>query len=71
FGGGVGEHAPEIRARILENLHWAGIHLDQASKDATIGQPGCISANTSPVSVWVLPVDEAAIMAQQALALRE
>ncbi|HEY9149372.1 MAG TPA: acetate/propionate family kinase [Gammaproteobacteria bacterium] len=71
FGGGVGEHAPVIRARILENLHWAGIHLDPAANDATIGQPGCISASASPVSVWVLPVDEAAIMAQQALVFGE
>ncbi|MCA1805164.1 MAG: acetate/propionate family kinase [Xanthomonadaceae bacterium] len=69
FGGGVGEHAPLIRARILENLRWAGIHLDPAANEATIGQPACISASTSPVSIWVLPVDEASLMAEQARAL--
>ena len=28
FGGGIGEHAPEIRRRILTGLEWAGIILD-------------------------------------------
>ena len=69
FGGGVGEHAPRIRARILENLRWAGIDLDPAANDGTIGRPGRISRPDSPVAVWVLPVDEASLMAEQAMAL--
>jgi len=28
FGGGVGENAPAVRARILENMAWAGLKLD-------------------------------------------
>jgi acetate kinase len=69
FGGGVGENAPSIRAGILENLHWAGIHLDPAANRAAIGRQQCISRASSPVSVWVLPVDEATLMAEQAQAL--
>jgi acetate kinase len=69
FGGGVGENAPAIRARILENLHWAGIHLDPVANQSAIGEKQCVSRATSPVSVWVLPVDEASLMAQQAQAL--
>lgn len=69
FGGGVGEHAPAIRAGILEYLRWAGFQLDPAANAALIGQPGCISRADSAVAAWVLPVDEAALMAQQAIAL--
>lgn len=69
FGGGVGEHAPRIRARILENLRWAGIDLDPVANDQTIGRPGRISQPDSPMAVWVLPVDEASLMAEQAMAL--
>ena len=69
FGGGVGENAPAIRADILANMEWAGIHLDHAMNHITIGQEHCISTADSPVGVWVLPVDEQVLMAQQAYAL--
>lgn len=69
FGGGVGENAPIVRARILANMDWAGIHLDPALNQATIGQEQCISRVDSPVTVWVLPVDEQRLMASQAYGL--
>ena len=69
FGGGVGEHAPEIRARILQGLAWAGIALDAMHNQTALGSEARISSLNSPVAVWVLPVDEAAILANQALAL--
>lgn len=69
FGGGVGENAPAIRARILENLHWAGVHLDPTANQAAFGQSQRISDASSPIAVWVMPVDEASLMAEQALAL--
>lgn len=69
FGGGVGEHAPEIRARILQGWAWAGIALDAARNHAALGVEARIGHAGSPVAVWVLPVNEAAILAQAALAL--
>jgi acetate kinase len=69
FGGGVGENAPSIRARILDYLYWAGIHLDPVANQAAIGAQQCISQASSPIPVWVLPVDEASLMAEQARAL--
>jgi len=69
FGGGVGENAPAIRARILVNLQWAGVHLDPARNESVSGHPQCISRPSSPVAVWVLPVDEASLMAEMARSL--
>ncbi len=69
FGGGVGENAPSIRARILATMDWAGIHLDPALNQAAIGREQCISKAGSPVTIWVLPVDEQRLMAGQAYEL--
>ena len=66
FGGGVGENAPAIRRRVLEGMTWCGIRLDDAANDATVGTEACISAADSTVALWVVPVDEAALMAEEA-----
>ncbi|NIP71849.1 MAG: acetate/propionate family kinase [Gammaproteobacteria bacterium] len=71
FGGGVGEHMPEVRRRILSGLEWAGIQLDPRANAAARGQEAHIAAPGSPVDVWVLPVQESAILAGEARALLE
>lgn len=62
FGGGIGEHAPEIRARICENMEWCGIVLDRERNEAVVGLPAGtavpINADRSTVSVYVAGVDE-------------
>jgi acetate kinase len=67
FGGGVGENAPTIRAAILAGFEWAGIVLDDLAN--TAGRDGVrrISATGSEVEVFVTPVDEAAVMREEAL----
>jgi len=70
FGGGVGEHAPVVRERILDGLEWAGIALDPRANQAAIGAEARIDpvGTTAPqATVWVIPVDEAVVLAQQAL----
>jgi len=67
FGGGVGEHVPTVRARILSDLAWAGIELDQAANEAARGSESRISAAGSRVSVWVVPVAEELLMVRAAL----
>ncbi|MDT3706236.1 MAG: acetate/propionate family kinase [Thiobacillus sp.] len=69
FGGGVGEQAPEVRARILTGLEGLGIVPDADANRAAIGAERCISRRGSATEVWVIPVDEAAILAQAALAV--
>jgi len=67
FGGGIGEHAPEIRRRILAGLEWAGILLDPAanltSADGGIGAAGSLTA------IEVVKLDEASVLASEAAAL--
>lgn len=65
FGGGVGEHAPLIRERILADMRWCGIELDVSRNNVTIGGEGCISSLDSTAAVWVISVDEVRILAQE------
>ena len=63
FGGGVGEHAAVIRQRILADMQWAGIRLDEEANSAAFrsverGTDARISRSDSDVDVWVLNVDE-------------
>ena len=69
FGGGVGEHAPAVRAAILADMAWAGIVLDAAANDAARGADALISRADSRVEVRVVAVDEARELADAARAL--
>jgi acetate kinase len=69
FGGGVGEHVPQVRGRILAGMEWAGIELDQAANEGARGTESRISGTRSRVSVWVVPVDEELPMVRAALAV--
>jgi len=68
FGGGVGEHAAPIRAAIVAGFEWAGIVLDDGANQAPGSMLRRISAETSDVELFVVPVDEAAVMRDEALA---
>jgi acetate kinase len=68
FGGGVGEHVPQVRARAVTNLAWAGIALDEKRNAAARGGNACISAAASAVRVDVIPSDEESILARAAAA---
>lgn len=69
FGGGVGENATAIRERILSGLEWCGLSLDQAANNAATGSEACVSAPGSRIEAWVVPVDEAQVLAQEAVAM--
>ena len=66
FGGGIGENDPLIRQRICEGLDWFGLVLDPVRNAAAIGVEGRISRDDARVQAWVVPVDEAALMAEAA-----
>ncbi|MDQ2805756.1 MAG: acetate/propionate family kinase, partial [Chloroflexota bacterium] len=68
FGGGIGEHAPVIRAEICAGLEWAGVQLDPARNQAATGGAARISADAARISVYVVPVDEAAAIATATVA---
>ena len=61
FSGGIGEHAPAVRAGISEHLQWLGLRLDpgrNAQGDGRISADGCA------VEAWVLPTDEEGVIAR-------
>jgi acetate kinase len=66
FTAGIGQHAPEIRARICAQSAWLGIRLDPVSNRA--GGP-CISMPDSPVTVWVIPTNEELMVARHTFSL--
>lgn len=66
FTAGIGEHAPQIRARICARLQWLGVKLDEPSNQTNAT---CISTDDSQVSVLVLPTDEEIIIASHTLKL--
>jgi acetate kinase len=61
FSGGIGEHAPVIRARICVGLGFLGIDLDQARNGAN---EGVISAAAGRAAVRVIRTDEEATIAR-------
>jgi acetate kinase len=66
FGGGVGEHVPEVRERALADMEWAGIELDIEANRAARGTEAAIQSVRSKVRVQVIPVDEEAVMVRAA-----
>jgi acetate kinase len=64
FAGGIGENAPEVRARICAGLEWLGIDIDGSKNAALIGTEGRIDAADSRVALWVIPTDEELLIAR-------
>jgi acetate kinase len=69
FGGGVGEHIPQVRSAILEGLAWTGIDIDPTRNERATGSEANISSAQSKISVHVIPVDEERVLARAALSL--
>jgi acetate kinase len=69
FGGGVGEHVPEVRQRILEGLAWAGIEIDNSANESARGKEARIDSSRRGVRVYVIPVEEEAILVDAARAV--
>jgi acetate kinase len=69
FGGGVGEHVPAVRQRILGDMAWAGIEIDSAANDAARGQEARIDTSRRAVRVHVIPVEEERVLARAALTI--
>ncbi|MES1188498.1 MAG: acetate/propionate family kinase [Myxococcales bacterium] len=66
FTAGIGEHAPLVRARVLEGLSWLGIELDVEANDSGAS---VISRKSSRVVVRVLPTNEDLVIARAAYAV--
>ena len=62
FSGGIGENAPEVRARVCGGLKFLGIEIDEA-RNAANGE--LISTAASKVSVRVIRTDEERMIAEE------
>lgn len=69
FGGGVGEHVPEVRAQVLHGFEWAGLALDAARNGSARGGAAHISAQNSTIGVEVASVDEEEVMVKACVGL--
>ena len=49
FSGGIGEHAPEVRARICAGMEWCGLVLDAERNAAAVGREARVTL-TGPAS---------------------
>jgi len=67
FGGGIGENAPAVRARICAGLEWCGLRLDREANEARVGTEGRITSADAKVHAYVIPVDESTILARDAV----
>lgn len=69
FGGGIGEHSPEIRARMCEGMDWCGLVLDRDLNDKTValqaGSAARISRDGANADAYVVAVDEEAWIARE------
>ena len=66
FTAGIGEHAPRIRQRLCDLGSWLGLRLDN---EANVTGRGRISPKHASPSVWVIPADEALVVARHTLRL--
>jgi acetate kinase len=64
FAGGIGEHAPPVRARICEGLGFLGVELSEARNS---DNAGAISAESSRVTVRVIHTDEELMIARSVM----
>jgi acetate kinase len=61
FAGGIGEHAPQVRAEICQGLEYMGVRLDPSRNDG--GAP-LISQDGAAVTVRVMHTDEELMIAR-------
>ncbi len=66
FTAGIGEHAAEIREMVCARLAWLGAKLDPA---ANAKGEGRIATTDSKIDLWVIPTNEEAVIARQALSI--
>jgi acetate kinase len=64
FGGGIGEHIPEIREAICAGLEWAGLELDpQRNRKVSLSDER-ISSDRATIEAWLVHVEEAVVIAR-------
>ncbi|WP_106767925.1 acetate/propionate family kinase [Paenibacillus faecalis] len=64
FTAGVGENSVVLRQRVLEQLTFLGVELDEELNKVRSGEPRRISSKNSKVEVLVIPTNEELVIAR-------
>lgn len=68
FTAGIGQGSAGVRGAAVQGLQCMGIHLDEGRNRAATGkETECVSTESSPVQVLVLPTDEERMIARESL----
>ncbi|MDR0614669.1 MAG: acetate kinase [Lactobacillales bacterium] len=68
FTAGIGENSDIVRAKILEEMDWFGLEVDESKNFP--GAKGIISTPSSKVKILVIPTDEELMIARDVEKLR-
>jgi acetate kinase len=63
FGGGIGENTTLVRGRIARGFGWCGAELDNTRNERTVDCESEITKDGSQVQMWVVPTQEALMIA--------
>jgi acetate kinase len=66
FGGGVGEHVPLVRQRIVEGMEWAGARMDLQRNERASSGEALLHAENSSIQIYALHVEEEISLASAA-----
>ena len=66
FTAGIGEHQPEIRARIARKLQWLGLELDNTGNSNDAFR---ITTSSSKIAAFMLATDEERVIATETLSI--
>ena len=66
FTGGIGEHSPEIRQRVMEGLEYLGVDFDfELNKHPADAHVSVLSKPDSKVKVAIIPTNEELVIARE------
>ncbi len=68
FTGGIGENSATVRGKVLSHFGYLGLRL--AGREASRGEVSTLTAEDSPLKVFVIPANEELGIARQVAAMR-
>lgn len=68
FSGSIGEGLPAVRARICDGMEWCGLAIDPEANRRAIGCEAEIGDRRARMRAFVIPADEAAVIARETAA---
>jgi acetate kinase len=65
FSGGIGENSTLVRKKILADMEWCGLIVDEALNASVFSRDGKISDAKSKLDIFVIHTDEEAVIARE------